>query len=88
MNTGDGRPSNRRWARVAVFGGGAIVLLLIGYVIGATLFPVAEPPASVAQVSPQAERTLVATFTPSPAPPSAQHARAANPLRPLAAPRG
>ena len=47
MITGDGRPSNRRWARVAVFGGGAIVLLLIGYVIGATLFPVAEPPASV-----------------------------------------
>lgn len=84
MSLGNGRPSNQRWARVAVFGGGAVILLLIGYVIGATLFPVNEPAATVAQVSPVADRTLVATFTPSPVPPTATIAAPTNTPAPTA----
>lgn len=70
MSMRNDRPSTRRWARVAVFGGGALVLLLVGYVIGATLFPVSEPPSTVAQVTPPGDGALMPTFTPSPEPPT------------------
>ena len=73
MSMRNDRPSTRRWARIAVFGGGALVLLLIGYVIGATLFPIVEPSAPIAQPTPDTttpDATLIPTFTPSPVAPT------------------
>ncbi|GIV70516.1 Ig-like domain-containing protein [Caldilinea sp.] len=70
MSMRNDRPSTRRWARIVVFGGGALILLLIGYVIGATLFPISEAPTPAAPITPEPEVTLIPTFTPSPVAPT------------------